>query len=119
MDQKAIRNILSIQQRAAVLTGHEMINRLVVDQRMPFDTGHAQNESTFVDDTDIGMGHVYIITDTPYAAKIYFNPQFNFQKGKNANAGGEWWEDFIRGSRSKEPSQIYGEFIKRMMRGGI
>lgn len=33
-----------------------------------------------------------IVWDTPYARKLYWNPQFNFSKDKNPNAQGKWFE---------------------------
>ncbi|MBU9711064.1 minor capsid protein [Evansella tamaricis] len=33
-----------------------------------------------------------IIWDVPYAARLYYNPQYNFSKDKNPNAGGLWFE---------------------------
>lgn len=38
----------------------------------------------------IGLGR--IIWDTPYAKRLYYNPQYNFSKDKNPNAQGLWFE---------------------------
>lgn len=38
----------------------------------------------------IGSGQV--VWDTPYAKKLYYNPQYNFSKDKNPNAQGLWFE---------------------------
>lgn len=38
----------------------------------------------------IGKGK--IIWDTPYARRLYYNPQYNFSKDKNPNAQGLWFE---------------------------
>ncbi len=40
--------------------------------------------------SDIGKGKV--IWDTPYAKRLYHNPQYNFSKDKNPNAQGLWFE---------------------------
>ncbi|MCD3473309.1 minor capsid protein, partial [Streptococcus equi subsp. equi] len=29
---------------------------------------------------------------TPYARRLYYNPQYNFSKDKNPNAQGKWFE---------------------------
>lgn len=33
-----------------------------------------------------------LVWDTPYARRLYWNPQFNFSKDKNPNAQGKWYE---------------------------
>jgi hypothetical protein len=38
----------------------------------------------------IGQGK--IMWKTPYAARLYYNPQYNFAKDKNPNAQGLWFE---------------------------
>lgn len=40
--------------------------------------------------SDIGNGR--IVWNTPYARRLYYNPQYNFSKDKNPNAGGLWFE---------------------------
>lgn len=40
--------------------------------------------------SDIGGGQ--LTWDTPYAKRLYYNPQFNFDKDKNPAAGGLWFE---------------------------
>ncbi|MFC0271126.1 minor capsid protein [Metabacillus herbersteinensis] len=38
----------------------------------------------------IGQGHIE--WNTPYARRLYYNPQYNFSKDKNPNAQGLWFE---------------------------
>jgi hypothetical protein len=38
----------------------------------------------------VGKGHIE--WRTPYARRLYYNPQYNFSKDKNPNAGGLWFE---------------------------
>ena len=38
------------------------------------------------------VGNGLLIWDTPYARRLYYNPQYNFSKDKNPNAGGLWFE---------------------------
>lgn len=40
--------------------------------------------------TNFGSGR--IIWDTPYARRLYYNPEYNFSKDKNVNAQGLWYE---------------------------
>lgn len=41
--------------------------------------------------SSIGSGIVKWVT--PYAARLYYNPQYNFSKDKNPNARGKWFEE--------------------------
>lgn len=56
------------------------------DPYVPFDTGALKASGTR--HTRIGSGNV--IYRTPYARKMYYNPQFNFQGGPMR--GGKWFE---------------------------
>jgi hypothetical protein len=38
------------------------------------------------------IGEGLIAWQTPYARRLYYNPQFNFSKDKNPNAQGLWFE---------------------------
>ena len=53
-----------------------------------FDTGNLAKSG--VRSTNPGTGK--IIWDTPYGRKLYYNPQYNFSKDKNPQAGGLWFE---------------------------
>jgi hypothetical protein len=55
---------------------------------IPKDTGELERSSLRA--SDIGKGKLK--WDTPYARKVYYNPQFNFHKDVNPNAQGLWFE---------------------------
>jgi hypothetical protein len=38
-------------------------------------------------------GQGFVGYNTPYAKRLYYNPQFNFSKDKNPNARGKWFEE--------------------------
>lgn len=69
---------------------------LILSQTMPFDTGNLQNESTYVDDSKADSGEVSLVSTTPYARRLYYNPQFNFRTDKNPNAGGRWLDPYLK-----------------------
>ena len=48
---------------------------------MPLKTGNLQNDSTFVDDKRIIKSVVKIVSDTPYARRLYFHPEYKFYRG--------------------------------------
>jgi len=55
-------------------------------QTMPFDTGTTQNRSTYVDSSRAAQGQVSVVTDTPYARRLYFHPEYNFRTEDNPYA---------------------------------
>lgn len=87
--------------KALELTAEALHTEVVQAQVMPFETGNLQNESTFVDYSDSGRGKVTLVSSTPYARRLYFHPEYNFQKDENPNAKGKWFEDWMPGG-SKE-----------------
>lgn len=38
------------------------------------------------------LGEGKVVWNTPYARRLYYNPQYNFSKDKNPNARGLWFE---------------------------
>ena len=102
--------------RAAVValeqTAEALHTEVVQAQVMPFDTGNLQNESTFVDTSEASNGKVSLVSSTPYARRLYYHPEYNFQRGKNPNAGAAWYGPYEAGG-AKE-SFIPDTFAARM-----
>lgn len=75
----------------AVNHAQEMVDSQVLkdsNRYAPMDTGNLINSS--LRSSQIGRGR--LVWDTPYARRLYYNPQYNFSKDKNPNAGGLWFE---------------------------
>ena len=87
--------------RATITALEETIEALKTEvinaQVMPFDTGNMQNNSTFTDIRKSKQGRVSLITSTPYARRLYYHPEYNFQTKENAQAQGNWLESGISG----------------------
>lgn len=87
-------------------------------QVMPFDTGNLQGESTFVDYSESKDGKVTLVSSTPYARRLYYHPEYNFQTHENPNAKGGWYEDWLAGgSKADFAKKAYKQFYKR--EGGV
>ena len=76
--------------RNLVKTADALKTDLQQSETMPFKTGQLQNRSTFIDDKEEATGKVYIVSDTPYARRLYFHPEYNFNRAENKAAGGAW-----------------------------
>lgn len=114
-DWGAIRKLEAAQITALEQTAEYLHTEVVQAQVMPFDTGNLQNESTFVDDSKSNEGKVTIVHNTPYARRMYYHPEYHFQKHENPNAGGKWYDEWLPGgSREKDCHKAYAQFYKRL-----
>lgn len=86
-------------------TAEALHTEVVQAQVIPRNTGALQNEKMFVDTSESKSGKVTIVHEGPYARRLYFHPEYNFQTGENPNAKGLWYEDWQEGGE-------YGDFCK-------
>lgn len=112
---KNIANIKSKAIQCLVETAYAVKSDLQTSETMPFDTGELQNGSTFVDDSKKNSGKVRIVSDTPYARRLYWHPEYNFQKTHNKNADGMWFDPYINGNKKNFARNTF----KRLMKGKI
>lgn len=95
-------------------TAEALHTEVVQAQIMPFDTGNLQNESTFVDCSESASGKVSIVSSTPYARRMYYHPEYNFQKYENPFAGGKWFEPWLPGGISSDfCKEAFKKFYKK------
>lgn len=77
--------------------------------------GNLQNESTFADFSDSNNGHVSIVSSTPYARRLYYHPEYNFDTGENPHAKGKWYEDWLKGGKHERFAiNAYKEIYRRL-----
>jgi hypothetical protein len=119
MNRAALQSLSSGQAKALSMTAQQVLNETRNDKVLPMDTGSLQNESTFVDDSKATKGEVSIVTDTPYARRLYFHPEYNFNTSKNANAQGEWWEEWLTGTKKSRAMKLFKQFYKRVTGGYV
>ena len=60
-------------------------------------------------------GTVSVVSDTVYARRLYFHPEYNFQTIKNPYAGAEWFDDYITGAKKEYPQRLFAKFMRREM----
>ena len=99
-------------------TGEALHTEVVQAQVFPFDTGNLQNESTFVDYSQSKDGKVTLVSNTPYARRLYYHPEYNFQTKENPNARGMWYEDWMPGGKKAGfAPKAFKQLYKRV--GGV
>ena len=55
---------------------------------------------------------VSVVSDTPYARRLYFHPEYKFRKDKNANAGAEWFEPYLTGNKKQFARNSFARIMK-------
>lgn len=88
---------------AALKTTAETLHGEVKDaQVVPMDTGALSGEMFFCDYSESQNGKVTLVHNTPYARRLYYHPEYNFQTKYHENAKGEWFEDWLPGGSEED-----------------
>lgn len=118
LNMSKIRQLSKVQIQALEMAAEELHTEVVQAQVFPFDTGNLQNESTFVDNSESSKGHSMLVSNTPYARRLYYHPEYHFQTHENLNAKGKWYEDYIPGGKyEKFAPEAFKKFYKQL--GGV
>lgn len=79
-------------------TANLLVTEIINDQVLPFDQGTMQG-SMYVNDSQKNKGLISIVVPTAYARRLYYHPEYHFQKN-NANAGANWFSNYLTGGKS-------------------
>ena len=113
-----IRQLTQAAVTALELTGEALHTEVIQAQVFPFDTGHLQEDATFVDYSRANDGMVTLVSSTPYARRLYYHPEYHFQTKENPNAKGMWYEDWLPGgAKTSDASKLFAQFYKKA--GGV
>ena len=119
MNKKGLKTLKKAQIIAVKKTAMKMLAEKIEAQEIPLNEGTLQNVLTDVDDSAAKSGKVQIVSQGPYAARLYYNPQYNFNQEFNTNAKGEWWEDFLTGKNKQRTKKLYEYFYKKSAGGFV
>lgn len=110
LNEPNIKDIEKIARESIVDTADALKTDIQRSQTMPFDTGQLQNRSTYIEEKT--KGKVSIVSDTPYARRLYFHPEYRFKKDNNKNAGGLWFDPYINGEKKDVPRRLFIKIMK-------
>lgn len=97
LDEAALARLDGAAKAAALETVEAVKTDLVSSQTMPFDTGAMQG-SRSTEQFDAADEKPYGAPDgRPAGRRLYFHPEYNFQRGKNPNAGAAWYGPYEAG----------------------
>jgi hypothetical protein len=113
LNHTRIRQITRAVQVSLEQTAEAMHTDVVSASVIPFDKGTLQNVSTFIDKRDSKNGVVRIVHTAPYARRLYYHPEYNFQKRENANAQGLWWQPWIDGAKKNFAQNTFKTLFRR------
>ena len=119
MNKQGLKKLKDAQIIACKKTAMKTLAEKVDAQEIRMNEGTLQNVLTDVDDSAARKGLVQIVSEGPYAARLYYNPQYNFNQEFNTNAKGEWWEDFLTGKNKDRPAKLYEYFYKKVAGGFV
>ncbi|SEU19169.1 hypothetical protein [Enterocloster clostridioformis] len=118
MNFPRIKQLTQAAVTALEMTAEALHTEVVQAQVMPFEAGNLQNESTFVDYSESRQGKATLVSSTPYARRLYYHPEYNFQTDENPFAGGEWYEPWLSGGASQDFARnAFKRFYKKV--GGV
>ena len=102
LDYRKIAELSAAAVTSLEQTAEALHTEVVQAQVVPRDTGNLQNEAFFVDTTNSNEGSVALVHSTPYARRLYYHPEYNFQTHENPNAKGQWFEDWLPGGEIED-----------------
>lgn len=112
LNTRNISYVKDIAKESLVETADALKGDVQRSHTMPFRFGNLQNRSTFVNDSKKKSGKVSVVSDTPYARRLYFHPEYKFRKDKNANAGAEWFEPYLTGNKKHFARNAFARIMK-------
>lgn len=112
-----INRIESDIRQSLIKTADAVKTDLQQSQTMPFDSGQLQNRSTFVDASKVSSGKASVVSDTPYARRLYFHPEYKFSTEENPKAGGAWFEPYISGAKKDYAKKVFERFMRQAIGG--
>ena len=109
LSQKRMSGTLENHRKALVETCAFLRKDIIESQRIPMDTGTLQNSLAVQGDKN--SLSVTLACTVPYAARLYFHPEFHFSKKRNRFAGAGWFETYLTGTKR---NFFNVEFAKRL-----
>lgn len=110
MNKGRVKALTSYTRKAVGMTAEQLRTEVIMANVIPLDEGTLQNVQTFIDTKALDKGEVQIVHDTPYAARLYHHPEYDFDQSLNAHARGEWWEPWLTGNKKKRASELFRKF---------
>lgn len=114
LDKNAIKGIEQKAYKCLGLTARVLQDDIREAMVVPRDTGNLQNEGFFVDNSTEKKGFVRLQFTPPYSRRLYFHPEYKFNRDKNPNAQGMWLRAWQKGGKhEKRAQEVFSELLKK------
>lgn len=118
LDKSKLNTLIEAQKKALEQTTEAILSDIKTSAVVPKDSGELER-SGFVDLSKLDNGITSINFDTPYARRLYWQPEYNFRQDKNTNAQGKWMQSYIDGDNKEFVTDTYKHFFKMFSKGVI
>ena len=113
-----IKQLTQAAVTALEMTAEALHTEVVQAQVMPFDSGHLEEDASFVDYSESKHGRARLVSSTPYARRLYYHPEYDYQTDENPFAGGEWYGPWLKGGKQEDfAKNAFKKLYKRV--GGV
>lgn len=109
-NRAGLKNFRERYTKAIDKTAIDVLTDITSANVVPFDKGTLQKSTFTVDSKGYGKPS-YIVWNTPYARRLYFNPEYNFRNGRR----GRWADDWLKGSKRKKVLSIFAKNARKVM----
>ena len=76
---------------------------------------HLEEDASFVDCSESKHGRARLVSSTPYARRLYYHPEYDYQTDENPFAGGEWYSPWLKGGKQEDfAKKAFKQFYKRV-----
>lgn len=114
IDQIAIKKLTKAATTALEQTAGVLHTEIGQSQVIPMDKGTLSGEGFAIDCSESSQGKVSLIHNTPYARRLYFHPEYDFNDEFHANAQGEWFKDWMLGGEKEDfTGKAFAQIYKR------
>ena len=112
MNQVRIKQLSTAAVHALEMTMEAVHTDIGQAETVPFKTGALSGEQFFADYEDSERGRVSLVNSTPYARRLYYHPEYNFNQDEHSNAGAGWFEPYLTGNKKGFARETFARLYK-------
>lgn len=116
IDHKGLTELTEAAKQALGKVAFALQDDIRDEDIIPRDTGALEETKFFVDINDLDQGVVRLVFEGPYARRLYYHPEYNFQKIHNANAQALWFTPWLPGGIYEDSAVKY---FTKLMKGKL
>lgn len=115
LNMPKIRQLTQAQVTALERTAELLHGEVKDAQVVPMKTGNLTGEQFSCDYSQSSQGKVTLVHSTPYARRLYFHPEYKFNKEFHEDAKGKWLGDWMPGGKKSDfAPEAFKKFYRRL-----